>query len=115
MDEIYKQHSGLLEKVYLRHIEDSEQVAKHSIEAGTSTFKAMAMAPLQFLLQYFNISTGIALSRVELENESRDDVDDAEDDVNDPDDVDQNGDEDKNDDEPDTEPEPENNSVLLTA
>ena len=75
---------GLLEKVYIRHIEDSENVAKKSIDAGTSTFKAMVLAPLQFLLQYFNISTGIGLDQSQMEKDARDDVDQAESDVNDP-------------------------------
>lgn len=83
LDFIYKQHSGLLEKIYIRHIDQSEHIAKQSIDAGTSAFKLMAWAPIQFLLEYFNISTGIALNRSQMENEARDDVEKAEDDIND--------------------------------
>lgn len=53
LDSIYKQHSALLEKVYLRHIGDTETVAVKTIEAGTISFKDMLMAPIQFLMQFF--------------------------------------------------------------
>ncbi len=84
LDFIYKQHSGLLEKVYLRHIDNSEHVAKQSIDAGTSIFKTAFWAPIQFLLQYFNISTGIAPDKSQMENDARDEVEKAEGDINDP-------------------------------
>jgi hypothetical protein len=85
LDYIYKQHSGMLEKIYIRHNENSEQIAKKSIEAGTLSFKMMILAPIQFLLQYFNISTGISFDQSKIEKASRDDVDDMESDVNDSD------------------------------
>lgn len=85
LDYIYKQHSGLLEKIYIRHTDNSEHIAKQSIDAGTSSFKMMILAPIQFLLQYFNISTGISFDQSKLEKASRDEVDDAESDVNDSD------------------------------
>lgn len=99
LDFIYKQHSGLLEKVYIRHIDNSEHIAKQSIDAGSNTFKLMAWAPIQFLLEYFNISTGVALSRSQLENAAREDVENAETDINDADDVEKKGDDDKSNDE----------------
>ena len=111
LDFVYKQHSGLLEKIYIRHIEDSEQVAKKSIDAGTSAFKAMVWGPIHFLLQYFNISTGIAIDRSQIENDARDDVEQAENDTNgqsDPDadtDTDKNKDEEPSDDEAGNSPE----------
>jgi hypothetical protein len=83
LDSVYKQHSSLLEKVYLRHTENAEHVATSSINAGTSTFKSIIMAPIHFLLQYFNISSGISLSQAEVEQAARDDVDNIEKDVND--------------------------------
>lgn len=85
LDFIYKQHSGLLEKIYLRHIDNSEHIAKQSIDAGTSSFKLMTWAPIEFLLQYFNISTGIGLNSSQVEKEARDKVDEIESDVNDTD------------------------------
>ena len=83
LDSIYKQHSGLLEKIYLRHTANSERIASESISAGTTTFKSIIMAPIHFLLQYFNISTGISLSQARIEQQARNDVDQIEKDVND--------------------------------
>ncbi|CAM2973780.1 hypothetical protein [Legionella worsleiensis] len=83
LDFIYKQHSGLLEKIYLRHTDHSEHIAKQTIEAGTSSFKTMILAPIQFLMNYFNISTGISFDRAKIEKASRDKVDKAQRDVND--------------------------------
>jgi hypothetical protein len=83
LDYIYKQHSGLLEKIYIRHTDNSEHIAKQTIEAGTSSFKMMILAPIQFLLQYFNISTGISFDRSKIEKAARDDVDKTESDIND--------------------------------
>lgn len=82
LDSIYKQHSGILEKVYLRHTDNAEVVAKNTIEAGTTSFKAMILAPIQFLLQYFNLSTGINLDHSQIEQKARDDVKNTEDSVN---------------------------------
>lgn len=82
LDAIYKQHSSLLEKIYLRHTENAEHVATQSISAGTASFKSIIMAPIHFLLQYFNISSGISLSQVEIEQAARHDVDQMEQDVN---------------------------------
>ena len=120
LDYIYKQHSGLLEKIYIRHTEDSERIAKQSIDAGTSSFKMMILAPIQFLLQYFNLSTGISLDQSKIEQAARDDVDKAEKDVNDSensddeipndDEVDSSKSEDSNDDS-----EVENDSNLMIA
>lgn len=83
LDYIYKQHSGLLEKIYIRHTDNSEHIAKQTIDAGTSSFKMMILAPIQFLLQYFNISTGISFDRSKIEKAARDDVDKTESDIND--------------------------------
>ena len=85
LDYIYKQHSGLLEKIYIRHTDDSEHIAKQSINAGTSTFKMIILAPIQFLLQYFNLSSGIAFDQSKVEKAARDDVDKTESNVNDSD------------------------------
>lgn len=84
LDFIYKQHSGLLEKVYIRHIDNSEHIAKQTIDAGTSTFKTMVWGPIQFLLQYFNLSTGVSLDQSRMESDARDEVEKTESDVNDP-------------------------------
>lgn len=67
LDTLYQQHSALLEKVYLRHIDEREVLASKNIDAGTTAFKWLAWGPMQFLLEYFNISTGIALTRSQME------------------------------------------------
>ncbi len=118
LDFIYKQHSGLLEKVYIRHIDNSEHIAKQSIDAGTSTFKTMVWGPIQFLLQYFNLSTGISLDKSQMESDARDEVENAENDVNDPpsseDDINSDEESDKIEDSND-DSDKENDSQLLTA
>lgn len=87
LDGIYKQHSDMLEKVYLRHNENSEHVATSSIKASTETFKALLMAPIHFLMSVFKLSTGISTDAAEDEVNSRDEVDDIQSDINGEDDV----------------------------
>lgn len=82
LDAIYKQHSSLLEKVYLRHTEHTEHVAKQSINAGTSNFKSILMAPIQFLMQFFAPSTGITIAQAPMEQASRAEVEHVENEVN---------------------------------
>ncbi len=96
LDDIYKRHSGLLEKIYIRHTDNAEHIAKQSIDAGTSTFKMIILAPIQFLLQYFNLSSGISFDQSKLEKAARDEVDDAENDANGNSDDDTKSDEDTN-------------------
>ncbi|KTD18575.1 Uncharacterised protein [Legionella lansingensis] len=83
LDAIYERHSGLLEKIYLRHNRNSEVVATKSIEASTETFKALIMAPITLLMQYFKGSTNVDESKAKDESDAREDVSDAEDDIND--------------------------------
>lgn len=82
LDALYQKQSGILEKVFLRHIENTENVSRDSIEAGTSTFKMMILAPIQFLLQFFKLSKGISLDQLAKEKEHREEVDEAEKDIN---------------------------------
>ncbi|MBI2785854.1 MAG: hypothetical protein HYX60_05935 [Legionella longbeachae] len=82
LDGVYKQHSALLEKVYLRHIDDTEIVAVKGIEASTMTFKDMFMVPIQFLMQYFGVTPGISLIQTRIENASRVEVKQAESEIN---------------------------------
>lgn len=88
LDFIYKRHSGILEKVYIRHTEDSEHVARDSIQAGTSAFKMILLAPVQLLLQYFSLSTNVSTDRAILEQTFRDEVSNIENFVNEDDKVD---------------------------
>lgn len=82
LDSIYDRHSVLLEKIYLRHNENSEAMAKQSIDAGTKTFKMMIMAPILFLMQFFSLSTGINLDQAKNENKVRDEVEQVEKEIN---------------------------------
>lgn len=89
LDSVYKQHSALLEKVYLRHIDDTEIVAVETIKAGTISFKDMMLAPIQFLMQFFGGGTGVRLPNVafvhtKVERKAREDVERAEQAMNDP-------------------------------
>ncbi|KTD63354.1 hypothetical protein [Legionella spiritensis] len=83
MDSIFERHSGLLEKIYLRHNHNSENIAKQTIDSSTQTFKSALMAPIEFLLGFFKISTGINLEQSSKEKETRQDVSDTESDIND--------------------------------
>lgn len=82
LDGIYKLHSSLLEKVYLRHIDDSEIIAIKGIEAANLSFKDMIMAPLQFLMQYFGVSPGVSFIHTRIENGARIQVEQAEREIN---------------------------------
>ncbi|KTC78066.1 hypothetical protein [Legionella brunensis] len=82
LDDIYQRHTGLLEKIYLRHNRNSENIAVKSIDAGTQTFKAMIMAPITLLMQYFKPSNNVDEDKAKDEIEAREDVLDAEDDIN---------------------------------
>ena len=82
LDSIYEKHTAVLEKIYIRHTDQTEHVARDSIKAGTESFKSMVMAPIQFLMQYFGLSTGISLDQVAKEIQKRTDVSDAQDDIN---------------------------------
>lgn len=82
LDKIYEQHANLLVKIFLRHNDNAEHVATQSIHAGTATFKSIILAPLHFLLQYFNISSGITITQAQVEQAARDDVDKIERDIN---------------------------------
>ncbi|QDP72992.1 hypothetical protein FOG18_10660 [Legionella israelensis] len=82
LDELYRKQTGMLEKIFIRHIDDSENITRESIKAGTSTFKMLIMAPVQFLLQFFKLSNGISLDQVTKEKEHREDVSEIEKDIN---------------------------------
>ncbi len=83
LDSLYTNHSNLLEKLYLRHSHHTEEVAKKTLSAGTSTYKSIVLAPLQFLMQYFNLSSSISLEQAEKEAAARKNIEDLEDDIND--------------------------------
>lgn len=74
LDAIYKQHSALLEKLYIRHIDNSERIASQTMTEGTSFFQSAIMAPIQFLMGYFNVSPGITLVHTRVESARRAEV-----------------------------------------
>lgn len=84
LDNVYKQHSALLEKVYLRHIDNAEVIATKVIDAGTVSFKDMLMAPIQFLMQFFGVGTApnIAVVQTRVEHGARREVERAEREIN---------------------------------
>ena len=87
LDGVYKQHADMLEKVYLRHNENSEHVATETIKASTETFKTLLMAPINFLMGLFKMSTGISSDTAESEVNSRQSVRDIETEINGDDDI----------------------------
>lgn len=88
LDNIYKQHSALLEKVYIRHIDGAQAVTLKGMEAGSMSFKDMLMAPIQFLMQFFSRGTAvmpsIALVQTRVEGAARENVERVESDINNP-------------------------------
>ncbi|KTC74669.1 hypothetical protein Lbir_0702 [Legionella birminghamensis] len=84
LDNLYQQHTSVLEKVYIRHIENTETIAKDSIDAGTQTFKSLFASPIQYLMNLFKPSTGLTAGQAQKEAAARDAVSDVEDSINDP-------------------------------
>ncbi|WP_131781750.1 hypothetical protein [Legionella gresilensis] len=56
MDAVYQQHSALLEKIFLRHNDNSENVTKTLIDSTTQTFKSLITAPIEFLSKTFRLT-----------------------------------------------------------
>lgn len=81
LDGIYQTHTSVLEKIYIRHNESTDQVAKHTIEAGTHTLKYL-MAPWQLLMKFFGMSTGIKPQTAPAEMVSRKSVADIQREIN---------------------------------
>lgn len=78
LDELSRQHSFILGQVYRRDLAFGERVATLGISAGTSTFKRVFVAPIEFLLNYFGISSGIILPQARAEEHHRAEVGDIE-------------------------------------
>lgn len=82
LDAMYEHHTNVLEKVYIRHNENSETIAKQSIDASTQTFKALLTLPFQTIIDYFKLSSGISVDAAKIEASNRDKVRTAEDEIN---------------------------------
>src|SRR3990167_2828826 len=74
LDSLYLHHSSLLEKVFVRHIEDSQAVTISTIDAGTNTFKSAFMAPIYFLINLFKMSSNIVPEQANHELENRKEI-----------------------------------------
>ncbi len=82
LDKLYVGHTGLLEKIYIRHDESTEHFAEQTLEAGTRSFKETLMAPIRFLKQYFKASGNVSPDKIADEKASRMRVGDAEEKIN---------------------------------
>lgn len=67
LDRVYKHHSGTLEKVYLRHMENSEKINEQAVDSSNKSFEMLVMGPIQFLKQFFGLSTGISTEQMQKE------------------------------------------------
>ncbi len=82
LDALYEKHTLLLEKMFIRHNENSEHMATMSIDAGTNAFAMILKAPIQFLLTYFKLGSGFNLDKLKKEKKSREEVAEEEDRIN---------------------------------
>lgn len=84
LDELYHRHSILLEKIYLRHNENAEEVATQGIKATTSTLHDALVGPLTSLMAYFKKSGAVVdTSQADKESEARKKVEEAKQDLDD--------------------------------
>jgi hypothetical protein len=83
LDYLYQRHSGILEKLYIHHNNNSLDVTKQTLSEGTSAFKMIILAPLRFLMGFFGLSKNIDLDKAQEEIDLRDDVSETEDEIND--------------------------------
>lgn len=60
LDKIYQEHSSMLEKLFARHNEDSDSIAKLSLEAGKSAFQLSVNAPAELLRGTFKPSDALS-------------------------------------------------------
>ena len=83
LDYLYQRHSGILEKLYVHHNDNSLNVTKQTLSEGSNAFKMIILAPLRFLMGFFGLSKGIDLDKAQEEADLRDEVSNAEDEIND--------------------------------
>lgn len=82
LDTVYKRQTSILEKVFIRHSDSNDMVAKETISAGTSAFKMMVMAPIRFLMQFFSPLSNVSKDKLEEEIKRREEVSKIEDEIN---------------------------------
>lgn len=83
LDKMYDNHSKLIGKVYLKHIDYVDEYAKENVRSSTKTFLDSFLAPFRFLAAFYNGKVDHAESRSDQEQDKRGDVSDVEDDIND--------------------------------
>lgn len=81
LDDIYQKHTTILEKVYLKHNDNANDLAKKTIDAGTSSIKTL-MSPWEFFLKIFGLASGIDKDKLNKEINDRNEVSNVEDDIN---------------------------------
>ena len=81
LDDLYKSHTGMLEKIYLRNIDKSEKVTIKSIDSGASAM-SLIIEPFKFLLKFLQILPNVSAQKAEEEIAWRDEVGDYEDSLN---------------------------------
>lgn len=78
LDNLYSQHSVMLEKIYLRHDESADNIAKQNLEASSQTYKSIFSAPIEFLKSFFGLSSNISKDAAKKEIQLRHAVHEAE-------------------------------------
>lgn len=81
LDDIYSKHSSIIEKLSLRSIDNSEVITKKTLDEGGNAFKMMILAPIKFLIAFFTKSEGIDLEKSLDEISEREDIKDAQDEL----------------------------------
>tara|TARA_Y100000588_G_C14235714_1_gene917209 strand:- start:483 stop:1361 length:879 start_codon:yes stop_codon:yes gene_type:complete len=81
LDELYHNHTGMLEKIYLRNIDKNEKMAVKAIDSGTSTM-SLILQPLKMLLEFLQVLPNISKERAKKEISWREQVGEIEDDIN---------------------------------
>ncbi|WP_051555217.1 hypothetical protein [Legionella fairfieldensis] len=84
LSDLCTRHTAVLEKIYIRHMDSNEALAKQTIDASNQTFK-LIMAPFEALIKYFTASKNISPTRLPEEIISRNKVRQAELKINEPD------------------------------
>lgn len=70
LDQVYLSHSGILGKVYHRHDDTAQLIARDNISASSESYKLSVMGPLK-LAEYFKPMSGVASGVLGQEMERR--------------------------------------------
>lgn len=81
LDDVYRQHSSIIEKLSLRHAASNDIIAAKTLDEGGNAFKMMVLAPIKFLVSFFTKTDIIDLEQVGNEIGKREDVKNAQEDL----------------------------------